>query len=274
MPVWICRSCGVEHAPAADPPEECAICADDREDKLLEGPRWTTPDQLRDAGHETRVEELEPDLYGIRVVPRFGIGQRALLVRTPEGNLLWDPTGYLDRSAVERVRDLGGADCIVASHPHMYGVQIEWSRALGGIPVLVAEADRHWLQRSGPEVEYWTGRRRPLPGLTLHTLGGHFPGSAVVHWPAGAQGRGVLLSGDTLFVNPDRRTVAFMRSYVNPYPLSAAVVERIAGAVGDLSFDRIYANTGGVIDTGAREAVHRSARRHVAWVRGDHDDLT
>lgn len=274
MPVWICRSCGVEHAPADEPPTTCEICADDREDKLLEGPRWTTLEELRSTGHETLIEQPEPDLYGISVIPRFGIGQRALLLRTPTGNLLWDPPPFLDDAAVERVRELGGAAFVVASHPHMYGVQVEWSRALGGIPVLVAEADRRWVRRPDPVIESWTGQRQLLPGVSLHTLGGHFPGSAVVHWAAGADGRGVLLAGDTVFVNPDRRTVAFMRSYVNQYPLSAAVVERIATTATALGFDRLYGNTGGVIASGARDAVRRSADRHVAWVRGDHDHLT
>lgn len=96
----------------------------------------------------------------------------------------------------------------------------------------------------------------------------------MVHWESGAEGRGVLLAGDTVHVNPDRRTVAFLRSYVNRYPLSAAVVERIAGAATALDFDRLYDNTGGVLDAGARESVRRSAQRHAAWVRGDHDNLT
>ena len=274
MSVWICRTCGVERAPSQEPPAVCPVCADERQFVPSEGQSWATLEQLRADGYETWVEELEPDLYGISVVPRFGIGQRALLLRTPGGNLLWDPTGYLDPPAVERVRALGGAAFVVASHPHMYGVQTEWSRALGGVPVLVAQADRAWVQRPDPVIETWTGTRELLPGVILSTVGGHFPGSAVVHWPAGADGRGVLLAGDTVYVNPDRATVAFMRSYVNQFPLSAAVVERIAATVTALPFDRLYGNTGGVIVSGARDALRHSAARHVAWVSGDHDDLT
>src|SRR3712207_7034738 len=47
--------------------------------------------------------------------------------RTPSGNLLWDPIGFLDDDVVARVRELGGAAAIVASHPHMFGVQVERS---------------------------------------------------------------------------------------------------------------------------------------------------
>ena len=53
-------------------------------------------------------------------------------------------------------------------------------------------------------IETWSGEREVLPGVTLSQPGGHFPGSAVAHWAAGADGKGVLLSGDTVFANPDR----------------------------------------------------------------------
>lgn len=43
--------------------------------------------------------------------------------------------------AVARVRELGGVAYVAASHPHMFGVQVEWSRAFGGVPVLVSAAD-------------------------------------------------------------------------------------------------------------------------------------
>ena len=117
-------------------------------------------------------------------------------------------------------------------------------------------------------------RHQVAPGLTLHRFGGHFAGSTVLHWAAGADGRGVLLSSDTIHANPDRATVTFLRSYPNRIPLSPAVVERIATAAEQLPFDRLYDNFARGVDTGARAAVRRSADRYIAWVRGDHDDLT
>jgi hypothetical protein len=83
-----------------------------------------------------------------------------------------------------------------------------------------------------------------------------------------------LLAGDTIFPNPDRRTVAFLRSYPNRLPLSAAVVQRMAGTLAALNFDRIYGLFTNSIDTGGHAAVQRSADRHAAWVRGDYDHLT
>ena len=85
------------------------------------------------------------------------------------------------------------------------------------------------------------GRHRIiLPGLTLVRCGGHFTSSTVLHWADGAEGRGALLTGDTIAVALDRRYVTFMRSYPNLIPLSAAAVRRIVAAVEPFAFDRIY----------------------------------
>ena len=110
--------------------------------------------------------------------------------------------------------------------------------------------------------------------MTLSQPGGHFPGSAVAHWQAGAEGRGVLLTGDTIFANPDRTSVSFMRSYPNRLPLSGAVVKRVADHVDRFEYDRLYGNFDNAIDADAKAIVHRSAERHAAWVNGDFDHLT
>lgn len=271
MDFWICTTCAVEHAERVD---VCAICADERQWVPAAGQQWTTLEERAASGCRTEVVELEPDLYGISSRPAAGIGQQAKLLCTSSGNLLWDPIGYLDDEAVDRVRELGGAAAIAASHPHMFGVQVEWSRALDDAPVLVAEADLRWVARPDDAIEAWSGDREILPGVTLAQPGGHFPGSAVVHWRDGADGNGVLLSGDTIAANPDRTSVGFMRSYPNKIPLSGAVVERVAKHVERFGFDRLYSNFENVIPADARAAVRRSADRHIAWVRGDFDQLT
>lgn len=269
MTAWICATCGVQHADTARPPEVCAICADERQYVPPGGQRWTALDELAAAGHRCDARELEPGLLGIGVEPQFGIGQRALIVRTPAGNLLWDVPGFLDRHAIDRVRELGGLTAVAASHPHFYGVMTEWSHAFGGVPILVPEADREWVMRPDPAVEPWSGTREVLPGVTLVQCGGHFAGSAVVHWRDGAEGAGALLTGDTITVVPDLEHVSFMRSYPNLIPLPSEEVHRILAAVAPYAYDRVY---GGwwdrVISTSGKAAVRRSADRYIAWLRG------
>lgn len=269
--VWLCATCGVEHA---DPSGVCAICADERQWVPADGQHWTTLAELDASGRHTQVRELEAGLLEITAEPKVGIGHHSFLVSTPEGSLLWDPPGYLDDAAVERVRAAGGVLAIASSHPHMFGVQVEWSRALGNPPILVCEPLLDWLFRPDDSVQTWRGRREIAPGLALIELGGHFAGSSVAHWSAGADGRGVLLSSDTIHANPDRETTTFLRSYPNRIPLSPAVVERITRGAQALGFERLYDNFGRGIERDAAAAVRRSADRYIAWVSGEYDHLT
>jgi hypothetical protein len=273
MPVWICRTCAVEQSETDEPASICAICSDERQYVRPSGQRWTTLEELATPGRRGVVAEVEPGLHGISIEPSVGIGQRALLVQTASGNVLWDPTGYLDDDLIAAVQQLGGLAAVAASHPHMFGVQVEWSHRFGGVPVYVQAADREWLQRDDPVVTVWEEKTEVLPRVVLHRIGGHFPGSAVLHF-VGADGQGVLLSGDTVACTPDERWVSFMRSFPNKIPLSAAVVAKVADRVLQLDFDRLYDNFAGQVAGAAAGWVRRSADRYVAWVRGDFDHLT
>jgi len=271
--VFVCRTCAVEQPDTDQPAAVCAICSDERQYVRPTGQRWTTLEELARAGHRGTLAEVEPGLHGITIKPSVGIGQRGLLVQTTAGNLLWDPNGYLDDDLVAAVHEVGGVAAVAASHPHMFGVQVEWSHGFGGVPVYVQAADREWVQRDDPVITIWEEKTEVLPGVVLHRIGGHFPGSAVAHF-VGADGRGVLLCGDTVACTPDEHWVSFMRSFPNKIPLSAAVVAKVADRVLQLDFDRLYDNFGGQVIGDAAEWVRRSADRYMAWVRGDFDHLT
>lgn len=270
MTVWICATCAVEHADTEQPPERCEICTDERQYVRPSGQEWTTLAELRAAGYSSRVDEVESNLFGITIEPALGIGQRGLLLRTPNGNLLWDPSGFLDDAAIERVRELGGVAAIATSHPHMFGAQVEWGKAFGGPSVYVAEADKAHVRRPDPAIRYWSGSEEVLPGVTLVQCGGHFKGSAVAHW-VGADGRGVLLAADTIPATPDGQWVSFMRSYPNNIPLSAAAVERVVSAVEPYEFDRTYSSFGNHVPADAKAVVRRSADRYIGWISGKFD---
>ena len=259
----------MQHAASEGPPSHCAICDDERQYVPPEGQRWATLSELRSEGHHLDVRDLEPGLTGIGAQPAVGIGQRALLVQTEAGNFLWDCLGFIDNDGIAAVRERGGLHGIAMSHPHFYGVCVEWSQAFGGAPIYIPTADREWVMRPDPAIKNWEGTLEPLPGLTLIQTGGHFEGSAVLHWAAGAEGRGALLTGDSITVVADRRFVSFMRSYPNVIPLSPAEVGRIVAEVRPFHFDRIY---GGwwdrLVDRDGKGAIERSANRYVRWIEG------
>ncbi len=269
MPAYICVTCGSQFAPTDSPPAHCPVCDDERQYVGVHGQQWTLPEALaRD--HRNVLKPLEPGLTGIGTEPHFAIGQRALLVQAPGGNVLWDCVSLIDDATREAVRGLGGLRAIAISHPHYYSSMVDWSRAFGGVPIYLHAADRRWVMYPDPAIVFWEGETRPLgDGLTLVRCGGHFDGGTVLHWPAGAGGKGALLSGDILQVCADRRHVSFMYSYPNYIPLSAAVVRRVVAAVEPFAYDRIYgAWWDRVILDGAKQAVSRSRERYIRAIGG------
>ena len=239
MPVHICRECGTSFAASSAPPDACPICEDERQYVPRTGQAWVTPDQLS-AEHANTWRELEPDLFEIHTRPDFAIGQRALLVRTPAGNVLWDCIALIDDATIALIEGLGGLAGIAISHPHYYTRCQDWAAAFR-CPVHLHAADREWVMRPDPALRFWDGDALELsPDLTLIRLGGHFPGATVMHWMPRNHCDGVLLTGDTLQVVADPRRVTFLWSYPNMIPLSAGTVRRIAERLRQWSIARVY----------------------------------
>ena len=265
MEHFICKTCGTQFPPSEQPPSNCAICEDERQYIGWNGQQWTTLSELQQ-NHHNVIKTIDTNLTGIGTHPSFAIGQRALLVQTPDGNVLWDCISLIDEPTIATVEAFGGISAIAISHPHFYSSMIEWSLAFDA-PIYLHEANRKWVMRSDADaIHYWNGDTYSLGnGLTLLRLGGHFAGGTVLHWPAGAEGKGVILSGDILHVVSDRRYVSFMYSYPNLIPLPAHTVQRITEAVEPYEFDRIY---GGwwdrVVGSNAKSTVAHSAKRYIA----------
>jgi hypothetical protein len=265
---YLCVTCGTQFPPSAEPPAHCPICEEDRQYIGRNGQAWTTIAELR-ASRRNDLTEVGPGVSGIVTVPAVAIGQQAHLIRTPNGNLLWDCISFIDDATVAAVRGLGGIAAIAISHPHFFSSMVEWARAFDA-PVVLHADHRPWVMRPDPAVRYWDGETNEiLPGLTAIRCGGHFPGSTVLHWRDGAEGRGALFTGDTIQVVADRHWVSFMYSYPNLIPLDPASVRRIVGAVEPFPFDRLYGmNRDQIVAADANAAVHRSADRYVAHLAG------
>ena len=270
MPAFICTTCGTQYAPSEKPPAACPICDDERQYVPPSGQNWTTLDALAKR-HMNAWRELEPNLLSITTFPAFGIGQRAQLLRTPHGNVLWDCVSLIDRATVELIRAMGGINAIAISHPHYYSCMTEWSEAFDGAPIYLHAADKRWIMRGGPGIQLWDGATKELmPGVTLICAGGHYPGGTVLHWAAGAGGKGALLSGDIVQVVQDNKSVSFMWSFPNFIPLSAPRVEGVVNALKPYAFDRVHgAFTDRTIWSDGKGVVERSAARYLTIIRGD-----
>jgi hypothetical protein len=265
MEHYVCVTCGTQFAESDEPPAECPICEDPRQYVGPDGQQWTTLADLR-REHENAIRP-EGELVGVGTEPKFGIGQRALLVPFQGSNLLWDCVTLLDDATAAEVERRGGLRAIAISHPHYYSAMVEWAHRFG-CPIHLHAADAEHVMRPDPAIEHWDGETLALgDGLTLIRGGGHYRGGTILHR---ADGAGALLTGDIIQVIPDRSHVAFMWSYPNLIPLPEAEVERMAAAVEPYRYEAIYgAWWGTVIERDGPDIVRRSAERYGRAVRGE-----
>jgi hypothetical protein len=268
MSLFICTACGTQYPDSAAPPAQCLICEEERQYVPPRGQTWTTLDALA-VNHMNGFREYDTGLIGIGSQPAFAIGQRALLVRTQAGNLLWDCIATLDAATVAMIKSLGGIQAIAISHPHFYTTMVEWAHAFDA-PIYLNGADRDWIMRKDAAIHLWDGDRLKLwDGVTLIRCGGHFPGGTVMHWAGGADGRGIVCAGDILAVTTDRKWLSFMRSYPNFIPLSAREVEYIGAAMAPFKFDVIYGHYfDRVIAKDARQVLDNSIARYLDAISG------
>ncbi len=270
MEHWICVTCGTQFPQSQTPPEGCPICLDQRQYVGHEGQQWTTLAAMREQGFHNVFKEHEPGLIGIGTEPKFAIGQRALLVQTQQGNFLWDCITLLDDQTVTTIERLGGLKAIAISHPHYYTTMVAWAEHFN-VPIYLHEADQHWVMRPSECIHFWPGETLQLAhGVTVVRLGGHFPGSTVLHWASGMNGQGALLAGDTIYIVADRNWVTFMYSYPNLIPLPAATVRRIRDSIAPYQFERLYsAWFDTIVHHEARKAVIDSANRYIKALEGE-----
>jgi glyoxylase-like metal-dependent hydrolase (beta-lactamase superfamily II) len=268
MEPYICTQCGTQHAETEGPPACCSICSDERQFVNPQGQQWTTHARLK-RWHRNTVHAQGPGVIGVGVDPLVGIGQRALLIRRVNGNVLWDCVPFLDDGMVELIKALGGLHAIAVSHPHFHTSMVDWAKTFE-CSVYIHAGNRPWVMRPDPRVHFWEGKTMELAeDVTLVHCGGHFPGSAVLHHDRDG---GELFTGDTFHVNPDRYSVGMMYSFPNYIPMSAATVRSVARSVESFEFRRIYGQWwDAVIPDAGKEIIRRSAERYAAAIEGEYD---
>lgn len=252
----ICRACGTQYE--ATSLQNCRICDDPRQYVPPTGQAFSTFSELRKAGHKLvfETDTVDPSVTAISVQPNVGIGQRAFLIKTPHGNILWDLVCYLDEGAVSHINSLGGLSAIIISHPHFYTTWADWS-ATFNIPVFVAAADQEWLNRRPEKADLrllTEVHNTILPGITAIVAGGHFSGSTALHTAAPNTKVPSLFHADTIHTVPNARSpdvdakngkghnsYSFMWSIPNNIPLSPEEIFKIWRALKGFSIEATYA---------------------------------
>ncbi|KAF2724806.1 hypothetical protein K431DRAFT_281759 [Polychaeton citri CBS 116435] len=246
----ICNACGTQYPLTSDAEKNsCKICDDPRQYVPPEGQTFTTLRQLRQKGHRNVwwQDEQQQSIWSVMTDPSFAIGERAMLIQTRQGNILWDLIPFLDQDTVEKIVDLGGLKAIVISHPHYYSTWAEWSRTFG-CPVYVGKPDEEWLERTdteGAEIRFLSETYTAiLDGATAIVAGGHFPGSLLLHWQRN------LFIADTILPVPSATnpvpgkegviSFTFFWSIPNRIPLHPDEILMIWRKVKHLEFDSAF----------------------------------
>jgi hypothetical protein len=233
----ICTACGTQYHQTATTDATCPICLDDRQAVPEKGQTWTNLNELSD-NHSVIIKKLHDNLYELKMAPSFAIGQRALLVLTPSGNILWDCIALINEPTIEFIKSKGGLKAIAFSHPHYYTTMNEWAERFN-CPIFIHQKDEQWIFNKGKHVSLWEETEKELwDGIRLINVGGHFPGSSL-HVPLLSK-EGTILCGDTFYISPSKRHAAVMYSYPNRIPLPVAEVQRIKKQMSSIRFDTIH----------------------------------
>lgn len=135
-------------------------------------------------------------MWSIWTEPSFAIGERAIFLETPGGNVLWDCIANLDQRTVDFIKSKGGIQAMIVSHPHFYTSMLDWAEEFE-CPLYLAADESGWLCRTdkGNRIKWiHSTTEEILPGVNAIKLGGHFPGSMVLHWD------GKIFTADTIAV--------------------------------------------------------------------------
>ena len=232
----ICTACGTKFPKEIMLPEFCPICEDDRQYVPDGVQTWTSSAELA-KNYRVEIREINENLYELKIVPSFAIGQRALLVLAPEGNILWDCIPLLDKTAIELIKSKGGLKAIVFSHPHFYSNMNDWANEFD-CPIYIHEADEQWIFDKTEQIKLWSGLEKNLwNGIKIHNIGGHFAGSSILQLSSTK----TILCGDTFVVSPSKKHLAAMHSYPNKIPLPISEVERIKERIKPIEFEILHA---------------------------------
>ncbi|RGP61044.1 hypothetical protein FLONG3_10663 [Fusarium longipes] len=195
----VCDTCGTQFSTSDRTAlKTCHICDDPRQYVPPSGQSFSTLGELKKRFKNEWTEcASDPNITFITSTPKLSIGQRAILIKTPSGNVLWDCITLLDDETIQKINERGGLKAIVISHPHYYTTHVQWARAFS-CPVYLSPEDKSWTTISSSHQIDLTEASTPIldTGATAIKLGGHFPGSLVLHYNSR------LFIADTLMTTP------------------------------------------------------------------------
>lgn len=243
----ICITCGTQFSGNVSTPEICPICIDDRQHVPPCGQKWISRDDLK-KNYQVSLQSMPglsggqsapaTSVYRLKVDPHFALNNRAILIKSKSGNILWDCIPVLDEAAIDSIKSMGGLKAIAISHPHYYSNMNDWAAAFD-CPIYVHHLDAEWVMDKGPHINYWQGDELSFfDGIRMIHTGGHFRGSCVLQVPD-LSASGTIFCGDSLYIARSKKHTAVMYSYPNQIILPRADFAAFEKRMSAIQFDSL-----------------------------------
>jgi glyoxylase-like metal-dependent hydrolase (beta-lactamase superfamily II) len=257
-----CTTCGTQFVDTKLTSGNCPVCSNDRQHIPAKGQAWTKMEDLQNT-YSNLIIRLSDTLYEIKTLPKFAIGQKAFLILSPNGNILWDCISLLNEATIEFIKSKGGLKAIVVSHPHFYSSINDWAETFN-CPIYIHQNDEEFIYTKGSRVTLWKGAEKELwDGIIIKNIGGHFPGSSILIVPF-LSAKGTIFCSDTFFISPNKKHVSVMYSYPNFIPVSLSEIKRINESMINISFDTLIgALENQKISPNAKEILHASFLKYI-----------
>ncbi len=233
---YACANCGFWQRHFAPPPD-CPVCTDTRNDLPEDGWRFLAVEEVHGMlrGHWRR---LDRDMVAFSTSPPLALNGTGWLLLHPDGNTAFEAAPFYTDDMLEEIRRLGGIRFLAASHAHGYGAL--WQLQDEFAPeVLAIQKDDLRMTKAFRVTWPYDEALELRPGQTLHHVGGHYEGQAVLH----DAHRRILFCGDAFKVDQDGEgnslAVSTHKAFHKSIPLTPAEIRRYREVIAPLDFDTV-----------------------------------
>lgn len=171
-------------------------------------------------------------------MPALGLAGTGWLIVRPDGNIAFEAAPYYSEPMLAQLRTLGGIRYLAASHVHGYGALYQLQREFAPELVAIQREDLQ-LTKAFRVTAPYDEVLELAPGCTLHQVGGHYAGQAVLHDAPGRR----LFCGDMFKIDQDERgrstAVSSHKAFHKNIPLTHAELRRYRETIVPLPFDAV-----------------------------------
>ena len=233
---YACGNCGFWQRYFAPPPD-CPVCTDTRNDLPADGWRFLPEAEVR-ATRTTQWRFVREDLVAFTTTPALGLAGAGWLLLEPGGNVAFEAAPFYSDEALAEIDRLGGISVLSASHAHGYGALWQLQDVFRPEVVAIHKDDLRMTKAFAVTWPY-DDTLELTDTLTLHHVGGHYEGQAVLHDAR----RRLLFCGDVFKVDQDAagrsHAVSSHKAFHKDIPLTAGEVARYKSVIGSLDFQGV-----------------------------------